>query len=128
MITTQDVKHGRAVLTTLTPQIHYTQQGELCLTFLHQDSQDPIPRFHTYVIANRALDEAIEWRQNHPRNSPPSSLQDETFGENVRRKAQAAAERRIAARLRYIQQRTHPEQQRVLHQAEQLQHNYSRYA
>jgi hypothetical protein len=99
MITTQDVKYGRPVLTTLAPQVHYTQQGELCLTFLHQDSQDPTPRFHTYVIANRALDEAIEWRQNHPRNPPPGSLQDETFGENVRRKAQAAAERRIAARL-----------------------------
>jgi hypothetical protein len=128
MITTQDVKHGRAVVTTLTPQVHYTHRGELCLTFLHQDSQDPIPRFNTYVIANRALDDAIEWRRNHPPRSPqdspqPSSLLDESFGENVRRKAQAAAERRIAARHVYLQQRSHPEQQRVLRQAEQLEQN-----
>jgi hypothetical protein len=115
MITTHDVKYGRPVLTTLAPQVHYTQQGELCLTFLHQDSQDPSPRFHTYVIPNRALDESIAWRENHPRNSPSGSLQGETFGERVRRKAQAAAERQIAARVRHIQQRVHPEQQRVLH-------------
>eukprot|EP00884_Botryococcus_braunii_P009959 jgi/Botrbrau1/18965/Bobra.0100s0002.1 len=90
MITTQDIVEGKPVVTTVAPQVHYTDKGDLCLTFLNQPNPDKEPVFQYYIVQPRHL--------NNPESKDLSDtpLHQEDFAENVQRHAKAAADRKVA--------------------------------
>jgi hypothetical protein len=60
MVTSTDVKYGKAIVTTIAPQVHVSDDGHLCVTIITQDSCEPLPVFHSFVIDHRVLYEQSE--------------------------------------------------------------------
>jgi hypothetical protein len=122
IVTSTDVKYGKAIATTIAPQVHVTDDVNLCVTIITQDSCEPLPVFHSFVIDHRILYEHSEQlRQQQP--SFQSELYNQSPLANMYNRAQAVVNNRTA--YAHAQQVMEAQRDRLLHLAQQTEQRTS---
>ena len=116
MITAQDMKGGRPVVSTIAPQVHFTEHGDLCISVLNQDSSEPTPSLNSYIVPHSVLQmKANETPQQN--RTATSVLQNDTFKQNINDKIKPIHRARASA-LHSARLQQH-QRDRILHQAHQ---------